>query len=169
MSYSPDKSYKTLFQGAGSHIAARAAGTYALPLGDAAAVSGTGTLYPISTFYLDPADYPSISGLVAKLRLRVGLFVNDVAPTGNYTFGLYPITRPATSGGAGLNIYTLGTVVTSSTVLFTTPAADSAGTAVSAEFSIPTAGHYTLGFISTAAVATSSHLHINAHLQVRYT
>lgn len=163
----PNASYRTLLDCSGSHTAARAAGTYWLAQSDAAGVSGTGTLYPPNLIYIDPADFPSIDGLAAKLRLRVVLAVNDVAPTGNYTFGLYPVTTPATSGGAGLRIWTVGTVVTGSTVAVNTPAADSANNLVGSDFAVPAAGLYVIGFVSTAAVAASSHLHISSMLQQR--
>ena len=166
-SSTPVASYRTLLDSTGSHIAARVAGTYGLGQGQPAAISGTGTLYALNTLYLDPNDYPSATTLATKLRIRVALMVNDVAPTGNYTFGLHPITRPATSGGAGLCIYTIGAAVAGSTVAVNTPAADSANNAVGSDFAIPAAGFYALGFVSTATVATSSHLHISAALQLR--
>ncbi len=162
--------YRTILESSGSHTAARAAGTYALGQGDPIAISGTGTLYPINTIYIDSADYPTIAGLTTKMRIRAQLYVNDISPTGNYTFGLYPITRPATSGAAGLNIYTLGTVVAGSTgATFTAPAADAQLNAASADFAIPANGHYVIGVVATAAVAASSHLHISASLQMRNT
>jgi hypothetical protein len=160
-------SYQTILEASASHTAAKVAGTYALGDGDPAAVSGTGILYPIKTIFIASADYPSVDGKATKLRLRVQLYVNDVAPTGNFTFGLYPITRPGTSGGAGLNIYTLGTVVASSTVAFNTPAADGLLNGASVDFSLPSDGHYVIGFVSTATVATSSHLNMVAILQKR--
>lgn len=163
-----DAAYRTIIDSSGSHTAARAAGTYWLGQGDAAGVTGTGTLYPPNIIYIDSADFPNTGSKTFKLRLRVALLANDVAPTGNYTFGLYPITRPATSGGAGLDIITMGTVIAGSTVAVNTPAADSINNAVGSDFSVPTAGFYVLGFVSTAAVATSSHLHISAALQGHY-
>ena len=160
-------SYQTILEASGSHTAAKVAGTYALGDGDPIAVSGTGTLYPIKIIYIAAADYPSVDGKAAKLRIRAQLFVNDVAPTGNYTFGLYPVTRPATSGGAALAIYTLGTVVASSTVAFNTPAADAALNGASSDFALPSDGFYVIGVVTTATVATSSHLHMTAYLQKR--
>lgn len=160
--------YSTLLQSSGSHIAARVAGTYGMGQGDPIAISGTGTLYPLNTIYIASADYPTVGGVAPKLRIRAQLYVNDVAPTGNFTFGLYPITRPATSGGAGLNIYTLGTVVTGSNgATFTAPAADSIGFATGADFALPSDGHYVIGIVTTATVAGSSHVHMNATLQIR--
>lgn len=161
--------YRTIIEPSGSHIAARVAGTYGFGHGDPLAISGTGTLYPLDVVYLDSADYPSVGGLTPKLRLRVAVSVNDVAPTGNYTFGLYPVTRPATSGGAGLNIYTLGTVVTGSTSTLTAPAADSINNVAGSDFALPANGFYVIGMVSTATVAASSHMHMSALLQLRLT
>jgi hypothetical protein len=161
-------SYRTLLATAGSHIAGKVAGTYGMGCGDPLAVSGTGTLYPLTVIQIVGADYPTINGLAAKLRIRVQLYTNDVAPTGNFTFGLYPITRPGTSGGAGLCIYTLGTVVSGSNgASFTTPAADLLGSAVSLDFSLPSDGPYVIGVVTTQTVAVSSLVQINAQLQIR--
>lgn len=164
----PNAHYRTILESAGSHIAGRVAGTYAIPMGEALAISGTGTLYPINTIYIVAADYPTVNGLAAKLRIRAQLFTNDVAPTGNYTIGLYPVTRPATSGGAGVCIYTLGTVVAGSNgATVTAPAADLPGQAVGADFAMPTDGHYVLGVVTTATVAVAALVHVVAKLQMR--
>lgn len=163
----PNASYRTIVDSSGSHVAARVAGTYGLGQSQPAAISGTGTLYPLNIIYIDPADFPTVGGLAAKLRLRVAVFVNDVAPTGNYTFGLHPVTRPATSGGAAVAIFTIGAAVAGSTVALNTPAADSSNNVVGSDFAVPTAGFYVIGFVSTATVATSSHMHISAALQMR--
>lgn len=161
-------SYRIILQASASHIATKVAGTYGLGAGDPAAVSGTGTLYPLSVLQIVGADYPTIDGKATKLRIRAQLYTNDVAPTGNFTFGLYPITRPGTSGGAGLCIYTLGTVVTGSNgASFTTPAADLLGTAVGSDFAIPADGPYVIGVVTTGTIATSAHVHFNAQLQMR--
>ena len=163
-------SYRLVSETSGSHTAAKVAGTYAMGTGDPLAVSGTGTLYPLTVIAIASADYPTINGITTKLRIRGQVFVNDVAPTGNFTFGLYPITRPATSGGVGLNIYTLGTVVTGSNgATVSAPAADSAGNLVGSDFAIPADGLYVIGVVTTATVAASSHLHLNAQLQMRNT
>lgn len=165
----PNCHYCTLLEAAGSHIAAKAAGTYALGMGDILAVSGTGTLFPIATIYLAAADYPAMGALTPKLRLRYQLYTNDVAPTGNFTLGLYPITRPATSGGAGLCIYTLGSVVPGSNgAAFSSPAADLLGSAVGADFALPADGHYCLGIVTTGTIATSAHTHHRGQLQLHY-
>lgn len=164
----PNASYRTILDSSGSHAAARAAGTYALAQGDPLALTGVGTLYPWNTIYLDPADYPAVDTLTAKLRIRAQLYTNDVAPGGTYTFGLYPITRPATSGGAGLCIYTIGTVVAGSNgASLATLVADSMRNAVSADFAVPATGHYVLGVLTSAVVAASAHVHVSAQLQMR--
>lgn len=165
---SPDPSYRTLLDSSASHIAARVAGTYGLAQSQPAAISGTGTLYSLNFIYIDSADYPTVGALAAKLRVRALLSVNDVAPTGNFTLGLHPVTRPATSGGAGLNIYTIGAAVAGSTVTQNTPAADSHNNLVGADFALPANGIYVLGMVTTATVATSSHVHLSAALQMRY-
>lgn len=162
-------SYRTILDSSGSHIAARVAGTYGMGQGDPLAITGTGTLYPLNTIYIDPADYPSAGGLAAKMRLRATVAVNDVAPTGNFTIGLHPVTRPGTSGGAGLNIYTIGAAVAGSGILLTAPAADSLNQVIGADFAVPAAGHYVIGVVSTATVAASSHMHFSAALQLHHT
>lgn len=159
--------YRTLMAASGSHIAAQVAGTYGLGNGNPLAVSGTGTLYPLQVIYIAAADYPTVGSLAPKLRIRAQVACNDVAPTGNFTVGLHPITRPATSGGAGLDIYTIGTVVTGSNgATVTTPAADSHTSMVGADFALPADGFYVMAVVTTATVATSSHVHINAQLQM---
>lgn len=166
---SPTPAYGSLLDCTASHIAGRAAGLYVLPQGAPAIPTGVGSLAAPNIIYLDAADYPTIGTLAPKLRIRALLFVNDVAPTGNYTFGLHPITRPATSGGAGLGIYTIGAAVAGTlTSVITAPAADSMNTVMSADFDVPAAGYYALGFTATIIPVASSHLHISALLQMRY-
>lgn len=160
--------YRTLLDACGSHIAARIAGTYGFPQGEALAISGTGTLYALNVIRIDSTDYPTINGVAADLRVKGTLMVNDVAPTGNFTFGLHPVTRPATSGGAGLVIYTIGAAVAGSTFAINTPAADSMNNGASADFALPANGYYVLGVVTTATVAASSHLHLSAKLQLRH-
>jgi hypothetical protein len=163
----PNASYRTIMDSTGSHIAGKIAGTYGIPQGNPLAVSGTGTLYALNSIYLAAADFPMVNGLPPKLRVRAVLACNDVAPTGNFTVGLHPITRPATSGGAGLCIYTIGAAVTGSGVLKATPAADSLNSLVGADFALPADGFYVLAVVTTATIATYAHVHISAALQLR--
>jgi hypothetical protein len=130
----------------------------------AAVADGVG----ISSIQIVGADYPTIGGVAPKLRIRAQLFTNDVAPTGNWTFGLYPFTRPATSGGATTIIFTLGTVVSGSNgATFTAPAADLLGSAVSSDFALPSDGPYCIGVVTTATTAVSSWTQMNVQLQMR--
>jgi hypothetical protein len=130
-----------------------------------APVAGGSLADPLALIYIDNADYTT-AGVENMLRVHATLHANNVAPTGNYTVGLYPITRPASSGGAGVLIYTIGTVVSGSTVTFTTPAADSSNQGNSGDFAIPADGYYALCFVSTATVAASAHIQLTATLQV---
>lgn len=159
--------YRTILDSSSSFTAGQTANTYGFAQGQPLVVTGTGVLYPLNTIYLASADYPTIAGLAPKLRVRALLAVNDVAPTGNFTFGLHPVTRPATSGGAGVCIYTIGAAASGSTVAINTPAADSHNNAAGSDFSFPTDGIFVLGVVTTATVAASSHLHLSACLQMR--
>jgi hypothetical protein len=162
--------YTTVKYGAGSHTAAKAAGNYIFPpAGGIMAVGGTGTLYPLQVFYLTGADFPTINGIGTKLRVKGSVFCNDVAPfTGTFTFGLHPITRPATSGGAGVCIYTVGTVVSGSNgAVVTNAVADSSNNAIGADFAIPADGWYALVCVTNATMATSAHVHLTCELQMR--
>lgn len=164
----PNASYRAILEASGSHTAAKAAGTYGMGQGDPLAITGVGILYPLRTIYIAAADYPTVDGLAAKLRIRAQLYTNDVAPTGNFVIGLHPITRPATSGGAGLCIYTIGAAVAGSNgAAFNTPVADGLLNAAGADFALPPDGHYVLGVVTTATVAASAHVHISASLQMR--
>lgn len=160
--------YRTILDSTGSHIAAKVAGTYGIPQGNPLAVTGTGTLYALNTIYIDSADYPTIDSKVTKLRVRCIIACNDVAPfTGTFKIGLHPVTRPGTSGGAGLCIYTIGAVVTGSQVTGTNLAADSINNLVGADFDLPANGFYVLAVVTSGTMATSAHVHISASLQIR--
>lgn len=164
--------YITYKSGSGSHSATKVAGNYLFTLsGGIMAVGGTGTLYPQQVFYLTGADFPTTNGVTTKFRVTGSVHANDVAPfTGTFTFGLHPITRPATSGGAGLCIYTIGTVVTGSNgAVITNAAADSSNNAIGADFVIPADGWYGLVCVTTATMATSAHCHLTCELQMRNT
>lgn len=161
--------YRTLLDSTGSHIAAKVAGTYGIPQGNPLAVTGTGTLYALNVLYIDSADYPTVDGKTAKLRVRCVIECNDVAPfSGTFTIGLHPVTRPGTSGGAGVCIYTIGSAIAGSTVVGTNLAADSQNNLVGADFALPANGFYVLAVVTSATMATSSHVHISACLQLHY-
>lgn len=132
--------------------------------------SGTAIQMKPAAIYIDPADYPSIGALVPKLRIRANLFTNATAPASDFTFGLYPLTAPVSSGGPNLRAHTIGTVVTGSNgAVFSTPAADSNLNAVSADFDLPSAGFYCVCVIISATTASSSYEQLQADLQLHYT
>lgn len=161
--------YNTLMNVSASHTVGKLAGTYALGDGIAAAISGTGTLIPVGIIGIYAADFPAVTGMSAKLRIRAQVNCNVAAPTGNFTFGLYPITRPGAPGLAGLDTYTIGTVVTGSDgATVSTPAAGSQNSLVSSDFAIPADGQYVIAVVTTATVAAGAHVHLNAQLQAHY-
>lgn len=164
--------YKTIASVGGSHsnATAKPAGTYMLGYGDLSAVAGTGTVYPVGLIGIYAADYPSVDGMTAKLRIRAQVNCNDTAPTGNYTFGLYPVTRPTVTGATNiLNTYTLGTVVAGSDgATVSAPAADSQNSLVSSTFDLPADGQYVIAVVTTANPALNALVHLNAQLQYHY-
>lgn len=164
----PNSTYRNITQVAGSMTAGQVVGTYPLNQGGSAMVAiATGNAFPISTIYISSTDLPTVNGTTTKLRLRCQVHTNDVAPTATFTFGLYPVTRPGTSGGAGVAIYTLGTVTAGSTAVSTTPAADTSNNVVGSDFAIPADGFYAIAVeTTTATLAASSHVHLIAHLQM---
>jgi hypothetical protein len=161
----PNSSYRNIAQVSGSHIAGKVAGTYILGSGDPL-MDGSGSLYPLILIPIYVADFPIVNNVATKLRIRAIVSVNATAPTGNFTVGLYPVTSGA--GGAGLKIYTVGTLVTgSAATTVTAPAANSMTSVSGAGFALPSDGIYCLAVVTTATIATSSLVHINAILQMR--
>lgn len=154
----------------GSMIAGKGAATYGFSYESQLIVSGTGTLYPLAIVNLTAAKFPSIFGLTPKFRIRWDFATNDVIPSASFDVGLSPVTRPATSGGAGLGIYTLGALVSGSNSGVVNIAPVDVLTANdNAEFALPADGYYAIGCINNATLAASSHVHLTASLEVRYT
>ena len=159
-------SYHTILEASGSHSATKVAGVYALGFGDPTAVSGTGTLYPLQIVGLLNADQSTVSGLPPRLRVRGVVTTNATAPTGNFTLGLFPVTKGG--GVAGLSIYTLGAVIAASQpTTITNPSINTINGVIGADFGFPSDGVYCLGVTTTATVAVASHVHVVARLQVR--
>lgn len=106
-------------------------------------------------FYLDPAEVTA-GTRANKLRLRAQCATNSVAPTVNFTFGLYPIS--AFGGGSNQVPYinTLGTVVSGSTIAFNTPSASTQTDSNSGDFTWPAAGWYSFGVVVSGTVAANS-------------
>lgn len=144
--------------------AAQAAGNYWFT--EQATLMTAGLASPLAGVYIDTADFPTVAGVTAKLQFRVQLYTNDVAPGSTFTIGMYPVSRPTTSGGAGLLIYTQGPVLPGSTVTFTAPSADGMAVLSTADFAVPATGHYAVGFTSSNAIVTSAHVHMQFQLNV---
>ena len=106
--------YRTIRDAASSHLAGKVAGNYALGCGDPTALTGVGALDPQALIHINPAEYPTINGLTPRLRVKALLQTNDVAPGGNYTVGLFPVTHSGVTGAAGLLSNTLGAMVAGS-------------------------------------------------------
>ncbi len=79
-----------------------------------------------------------------RLRLSAGAFVGSTAPARTYTFGLYPITL---SG----NNATMGTVVSGTTATLTTPSSGDLREITPVQFSLPSDGKYTIGYVVDSA------------------
>lgn len=164
-SYNDNGVYRTILDVTGGLAAAAAAGTRGFGHG-ALILTATAVTTPLDLIYLNPADY-AVTGLTARLRVKAQLVTNATAPTGTWTFGLHPVT--AVAGASGGVSYTIGAAVSGSTVAFATPAASSLNQNVAADFGFPAAGYYALGLVTSAAVATSSYVHVSAFLQMRST
>lgn len=118
-------------------------------------------------FYLDPADWLAGSR-TTKLRLRALMFTDAVAPGVTYTFGLYPVATFGNSGAnLGATIATTSAVVSGSTAVFASPAANGGTRVDSTDFAAPAAGFYFIGLTISAASAANAYVILNARLQMR--
>jgi hypothetical protein len=161
-------SYRTILEISGSHTAAQVAGTYLASTVVPLLGNGGSTVYPLAVITIAAADYPVVGTIVPKFRIRATVSTNDTAPASNFTFGLYPLTRPASAGGAAACIYTVGAVIVGSNgATFSAPAAKSTLDAVGADFDIPADGDYVIGVVTTGTIAALAHVHVNAQLQMR--
>lgn len=115
--------------------------------------------------YLDDADF-TVGGLSPKLRIRAQIACNATAPATTFTVGLYPLS---VAGGTDAITFTLGTVVSGSTVAFVSPSASTVSQGNSGDFAFPTDGAYALGVAVNGTLATNSATLLSAHLQVRST
>lgn len=92
-------------------------------------------------FYFDPANHAA-GGHTTKLRISGMVATNNVAPTSDFRFGLYPIT--AVAGGSAAVTVTLGSVVSGSEATITAPAANSLNHVYATDVTAPAAGYYVL-------------------------
>lgn len=166
-----DSAYQTLlaqscFASAGQ-LATGGATTYALaPSGFLQSGSNHSSTHAPPSYEILAANFQSNTGRAAKLRLSVVLLTNPTAPAQNLTFGLYKLS--AIGGAAGSINFTPDTVVSGSTVLFTTPAANSILRLNSGDFSLPADGAYVLSVAASAAVAANGFWWVTASLQAHW-
>lgn len=133
--------------------------------------SGTAVTAVPAMIYISSADFPTINGKAPKLRVVANLITNHTAPAINFTIDLRPLTDPASSGGAGLRSYTIGSAVTGSACVKNTPSADTSYNSLagfntnSADFSLPSDGWYVICITNSGTPAANSYTEINAILQ----
>lgn len=104
-------------------------------------------------FPFDPADY-AITGKALKLRVRMALMTNSVAPGGNFTAGMYSCS-PLFGAADALGLTTFN-LVAGSPVTRNTPASGSKFSDVGVDFDAPAAGVYMLGLNPSAAIPADS-------------
>jgi hypothetical protein len=162
---SPNNStYKTVFRTWGRISQSTSAGTILLPGYNSNLISGVDTGGGCNAFDLVASEY-AVGGLTSKLRLKVQLHTNATAPgTMIFTAGLYPFT---VAGGTNLMGYTVGTVVSGSTVVFTDPAASTDQSGNSGDFTLPSDDRYVVAVVTNATTAAASNVFITASLQTR--
>jgi hypothetical protein len=157
--------YRRLFTVVARAAAANIVGAAVYPFAaPSIAAAASANLTP-AVFYLAAADH-AVTGYTTKLRVASGCLVDDVAPGQTLVIGLYPVGTP--SGGVGVFNPNLGTVVTGSTVTWTTPAANSsAAEQATADFGIPADGWYCFGMSVGGAFTVASDVVLPARLEVR--
>jgi hypothetical protein len=151
--------YQLIFSGR-QKFDAQAAFTTTMNEGGAGIAGGTQAGFAL--FHIDPADYPS----GATLRVRILVVTNATAPTSTFTGGLYPTSTYV--GGAAALTYTLGTVTSGSTAAVAAPSLGTANTAVSTDFTFPTAGAYALGLVITTNMVANSSALVRVTLEVKF-
>lgn len=160
-------SYRTLHEAAGMLDSSNnvGAGVYLfIPtvLRLAGAATGSGFAHIID---LRSADY-DISGRTTKLRVRSTILVNGTAPAVNFTVGLYPAVTPG--GSTNTVTLTAGTVVSGSTIAFSTPAANSMSLdQKSADFDLPQ-GIFVLAVAVSGSQAAGAAVNVSAQLQIHH-
>lgn len=144
-----------------------AAATYLVSGAGEAAASGADVASRapkfVPYFYFASADY-EVAGKTQKLRLRAQIACNATKPTIKFTAGLYPVT---VAGGATESKFTLGTVVSGSTVAINEPAASTISQGNSGDFAIPSDGAYVLGVVVSGTVTAGSYPQFSGQLQTR--
>jgi hypothetical protein len=134
--------------------AAQPAATYSV--GESGAGSILGALASHGLIYIDPAKFPALLGLTAKLRVALAVITNSVAPGVTFTGSLKPVLTWNNSANPGPA--TTDTDLGAAAVA--TPAAAGATRTEGAPFAVPAAGWYVLAMATsggTTAASSSSH------------
>jgi hypothetical protein len=114
----------------------------------------------------DPAAL-AITGKTTKLRIRGVIMCNATASgIATMTFGLYTISSQA-GGSAKLSV-TVGAAVTGGTIGVTVPATSARASFASADFAVPAAGEYLLGWQPSAAGNLNAKLGGQLFLEAHY-
>lgn len=129
---------------------AAAGGSFALDE-SSVGTSTAGAAGALGVFYLDSAD----GRLGAPLKLRMAIATNNVAPgTVVFTVSLRPVT--GVNGGAAAVGATLAAAVSGGSITVSSPLANTLSVAVTAPFTPPADGYYTLLVANDAGMAASS-------------
>lgn len=123
--------------------------------GSSASASGANNVATTATLIsLDPDDFPTITGIVPKLRLRYIVGTNSVAPAATFQASLYSCSLTGTAA----QMIVTANVQTGSISTVTTPAANTKTVAATTTFSIPAEGVYCIGInVSGTTSALTSH------------
>jgi hypothetical protein len=159
--------FKKHLLAASTRLDAPGAGTFLLGAASTGAgVAATGATAALSAFYLNPADYEesSVNKRTVKLNVQATFLTNAVAPAVSFTVGLYPVTGVA--GAENAVSVTLGSVVSGSTAVATTPPKELGQEFSSGLFTCPTAGFYALAVLVSGTAAAKSSTAVRANLQM---
>lgn len=158
--------YRTIAEACLQFEDADTAGTYSASALTGSAKSGTSAFSGagLTFFPLTPADY-AVSGLTTQFRVKGALGTNGTASAINFIGGLHAVTF---SGGADTVAVTLATAVSGSTFTRSAPAINSGFVDASSDFSLSTAGVYTLGVALSGTMAANSFVIVNLRLEVRH-
>lgn len=132
--------------------------------GAATFMVGSG-LQPLAPIYLDPADYAAGARTV-KLRLRVWVVTNAVAPAINFAFALQLITGTSSAAGSPITTITYAAAISGSSVAINAPGASSFNQAASSAFNFPAAGVYAITVASSGAPAAGATFNCHGRLEV---
>jgi hypothetical protein len=159
--------YKKHLLSQSTRLDAPGAGTFLLGAGTTGVgVEHTSATAGLAAFYLNPADYEesTVNKRTVKLNVQAAAITNAVAPGITFTVGLYPVS--ASAGAETVVSLTLGSVISGSTVAFTTPAKETLSEAGSGLFVCPSAGFFALAAVVSGGAAAKSSTAIRASLQM---